>query len=118
MELQPPLVPHFGRVHETLIKAAKRATYALLGNAYVTDEELMAAFTGAEALVNSRLLTYQSASTSDDLPLTPNQWTVANLVQENGGGVFRSLCDIFGNGGFENGYQPSTDDQSGRKTFR
>jgi len=59
----PPLLPHFGRVHKTLIRAAKGATYALLGNAFVTDEELMAAFTGAEALVNSRPLTYQSAST-------------------------------------------------------
>ena len=67
-----PLAPHFGGVHETTIKAAKRAIYTILGNADVTDEELIAAFTGEEALLNSRPLTYQSASPEDDVPLTPN----------------------------------------------
>jgi len=33
-----------------------------LTNAEVTDEELMTAFCGAEALINSRPLTYQSAN--------------------------------------------------------
>ena len=28
----PSLAPHFGRVHEIMIKAAKRAIYAILGN--------------------------------------------------------------------------------------
>ena len=37
-----------------MIKAAKKAIVAILGNSDVTDEELMTAFTGAEALVNSR----------------------------------------------------------------
>ena len=54
----PPLAPHFGGVHETMIKAAKRAVNAVLGNADVTDEELTTALTGAEALLNSRPLTY------------------------------------------------------------
>jgi len=52
----PPGAPHFGGVHETMIKSAKRPTYAILGTADVTDEELMTAFMGAEALTNSRLL--------------------------------------------------------------
>ena len=47
-----------GGVHEKMIKSAKRATYAILGSADVTDEDLMTAFTGAEALINSRPLTY------------------------------------------------------------
>ena len=34
----------------------------------------MTAFTGAEALINSRPLTYQSANPSDDVPLTPNHF--------------------------------------------
>ena len=46
----PPYAPHFGDVFETMIKAAKRAVMAILGNADVTDEELMTAFTRAEAL--------------------------------------------------------------------
>ena len=50
-----------------MIKAAKRAIHAILGNADITDEELTTTFTGAEAL-----LTYQSASPEDDVPLTPN----------------------------------------------
>ena len=53
-----PLAPRFGGVHETMIRAAKRAVNAVLGNADVTDEELTTAFTGAEALLNSRPLTY------------------------------------------------------------
>lgn len=70
----PPLAPHFGGVHEIMIKAAKRAIYAVIGSADVTDEELMTAFAGAEALINSRPLTYQSANPNDDVPLTPNHF--------------------------------------------
>ena len=55
-----------------MIKAAKRGVMAILGNADITDEELMTAFTGAEALVNSRPLTYQSTNPEDDTLLTPN----------------------------------------------
>lgn len=54
----PPLAAHFGGVHEIMIKAAKRALYAVIGSADVTDEEMMTAFAGAEALINSRPLTY------------------------------------------------------------
>ena len=68
----PPYAPHFGGIFETMIKTAKKAIVAILGNSDVTDEELMTAFTGAEALVNSRPLTYQSANPQDDVPLTPN----------------------------------------------
>jgi len=56
-----PLAPRFGGVHETMIKAAKRAVEAILGNAGITDEELATAFIGAEALLNSRPLTNQLA---------------------------------------------------------
>ena len=70
----PPLAPHFGGVHEIMIKAAKRAMAAILTNANVTDEELMTAITGAESLLNSRPLTYQAANVEDDVPLTPNHF--------------------------------------------
>ena len=59
----PPMAPHFGGVHESMIKSAKRAIKAILGNADVTDEEL-----------NSLPLTYQKADPSDDVPLTPNHF--------------------------------------------
>ena len=44
---------------------------AILNNADVKDEELMTAFCGAEALINSRPLTYQLANIKDHIPLTP-----------------------------------------------
>jgi hypothetical protein len=40
----PPLAPHFGVVFERMIKSAKRAIKAILGNA-VKDEELLTVFT-------------------------------------------------------------------------
>lgn len=70
----PPYAPHFGGVHESMIKSAKKAINAILGNADITDEELMTAIIGAEGLVNSRPLTYQSANPDDDVPLTPNHF--------------------------------------------
>ena len=57
-----------------MIRAAKRAIYGILQNADINDEELLTAFTGAEALINSRPLTYQSANPHDDIPLTPNHF--------------------------------------------
>ena len=47
---------------------------AILNNADVKDEELMTAFCGAEALINSRPLTYQSANVQDNVPITPNHF--------------------------------------------
>ncbi|KAK3085160.1 hypothetical protein FSP39_025212 [Pinctada imbricata] len=75
----PPLAPHFGGVHETTIKAAKRAIHAILQKADVSDEELITAFTGAAALVNSRPLTFQSAYVDDIVPLTPNHFLHGQL---------------------------------------
>ena len=49
------------------------------GSADVTDEGLMTAFTGAEALINSRPLTYQSANPSDGTPITPNHFLIGQV---------------------------------------
>ena len=46
--VKPPLSPHFIGVHEVMIKAAKKAIYAILGSADVTDDELLSAIVGAE----------------------------------------------------------------------
>ena len=70
----PSMAPHFGGVHESMIKSAKRAINAILGNADVTDEELTTAIIGSEGLINSRPLTYQTVNPSDDVPLTPNHF--------------------------------------------
>ena len=53
--LNPPAAPHFGDVHEVMVKLAKRAIYGVLGDSEVTDET---SFSGVESLMNSRPLTY------------------------------------------------------------
>ena len=70
--LNQPLTLHFSGVHEVMLKAAKKAIYAILSSADVTDEELLSAVVGAEGLINSRSLTYQSVNPQDPVPLTPN----------------------------------------------
>ena len=101
-----------------MIKAAKRAIFAILGNADVNDEELLTAFTGAKSLINSRPLTYQSTNLEDDIPLTPN-----HFLQDQIGGKFapeadeevsgnpknvgrgsKNCLDIFGTDGCVSGY--------------
>ena len=75
----PPYAPHFSGVHEVMVKAAKRAIYAILGSADITDEELLSDVVGAEGLINSRPLTYQSANPQDPVPLTPNHFLHGQL---------------------------------------
>jgi len=70
----PPYGPHFGGVHESMVKSAKRALYRILGNADVNDEELVTAVIGAEGLINSRPITYQSVHPEDECALTPNHF--------------------------------------------
>ena len=83
-----PSAPYFGGVFETMIKAAKRAIFAIMNNADVNDEELLTTFTGAESLINSRPLTYQSINPEDDIPLTPN-----HFLQGQIGGKFAPEVD-------------------------
>ena len=46
-KFNPPCAPHFGSVFEALIKSAKKAIKAILGDADVTDEELPTEICGA-----------------------------------------------------------------------
>ncbi|XP_065192504.1 uncharacterized protein LOC135823588 [Sycon ciliatum] len=82
-QFNPPAAPHFGGSFEVMVRAAKRAIYAILGNAETTDEELTSALVGAESLINSRPLTYQSSHPLDETPLTPNHFLFGQM-----GGVF------------------------------
>ena len=70
----PPFAPHFSGVHEVMIKAVKKAIYAILGSADIKDGELLSAVVEAEGLINSRPLTYQPVSPEDIVPLTPNHF--------------------------------------------
>ena len=58
-KFNPPSAPHFGGVFEAMVKSAKKAMKAVLGNADITDEDLQTAISGAERLLNSRPITYR-----------------------------------------------------------
>ena len=66
VRFNPPAAPHFGGAHEVMVKAAKKAIYAVVGDYTV--------FAGVESLLNSRPLIYQSSDPRDDVPLTPNHF--------------------------------------------
>ena len=85
----PPLAPHFGGIHETMIKSATKAILAILGTADINDGELTTAIIGAEGLINTRPLTYQSANPVDGVPLTPNHF----LHGQVGGQFAPASCD-------------------------
>ena len=77
-KFQPPASPHWGRVHESLVKSVKRALYRTLdplkegtkrGNP--TDLQLAMLFAEVERFVNSRPLTYVSNDPEDIEALTP-----------------------------------------------
>ena len=70
----PPLAPHFGGVHESMMKSAKKAIKAITGNVDVNNEELMPIFTAAESLLNSQPLTYQTSNPEDETLLTLNHF--------------------------------------------
>ena len=77
--INPPLAPHFSGVHEVMIKAATKAIYAILSSADGTDQELLSAVIGAECLINSRPLTYQSVNPQNPITLTPNHFLHGQL---------------------------------------
>ena len=62
-----------------MIKSAKRAIRAILGDAEIADEELHTTICGAEGLLNSRPITYVSSCPDDMVPLTPSYFQVGNL---------------------------------------
>ena len=75
----PPAATQFDGAHKIMVKAAKKSIKNILGNADINDKELMTAFVGAESLINSRPLTYQSSHPADDVPLTPNHFLFGQL---------------------------------------
>ena len=78
-KFNPPSVPHFGGVFEALIKSAKKAIKAILGEADNNDEDLHTAICGAERLLNSRPITYVSSDPNDLSPLTPSHFLVGEI---------------------------------------
>ena len=75
----PPSASHFGGVLEAMIKSSKRAIYAILKDADITDEELQTTFIGVESLMNSRPLTALSDDPNDEPVLTPNHLLIGQM---------------------------------------
>ena len=95
------LLSHTSVVYMKLWSKLKKAIYAILGSADITDEELLSAVVGAEGLINPRPLTYQSSDPADLTPLTPNHFLHGHLIQERGGVASRNLYVIFGTDGWK-----------------
>ena len=77
-----PRAPHFGGVHESLVKSAKRALLTVIEKAHklLTDIELNVLFCEVTGFLNSRPLTYVSAST--DEVITPNSFLSPKAIFE------------------------------------
>ena len=74
----PPAAPHICGVHEIMVKAAKKSDQKHIGECRYKwcDEELLTAFVGAEGLINSRPLTYQSSHDSKSFSVWTDWWNV------------------------------------------
>ena len=81
--LNPPAGPHFGGVFESLIKSAKKALGLILGNANITDEELLTASVAVEGLINSRPLIAVNEDDKGLGAITPNHF-LRNRSADNG----------------------------------
>ena len=68
----PPDASHMGGMLERMIQTAKRVLKALLKEQVVTDEVLSTVMAEVANIVNSRPLTHNSNSVSDDEPISPN----------------------------------------------
>lgn len=68
----PPDASHMGGMWERMIQTAKRVLKALLKEHVVTDEVLSTVMAEVVNIVNSRPLTCNSNSVSDDEPISPN----------------------------------------------
>ena len=68
-------LPHFGGIHQSMVKSAIWAIKAVFRNADINDEELTTLFIWTENfLLNYRPLTCQTPNPEDNMPLTPNHF--------------------------------------------
>ena len=75
-----PAAPHFGGVFESMIKLAKRAIFAALGDAEVNAEDLETIFMGqGRHSTDSRPLTAVSDDPDDDTVFTLNHFPIGQM---------------------------------------
>ncbi|XP_062557240.1 uncharacterized protein LOC134222113 [Armigeres subalbatus] len=71
----PPAAPHMGGAWERMVRSVKTAMFAAYDtNRKLTDESLYTLITEAEAIVNSRPLTYLPLETAESEALTPKHF--------------------------------------------
>ena len=69
----PPLSPHFGGIFEIMVKAMKRALFAITSHGEVGEDDFRTVIAECANLLNSRPLT-KVGDESDKLPLTQNHF--------------------------------------------
>lgn len=74
----PPLAPHMGGSWERMVRAIKAALYNLPQERKMDDEALQTMLTKAEAIVNSRPLTYLPLDSEEQEALTPNHFLLGS----------------------------------------
>ena len=84
----PPAAPRMGGVWERMVGTVKRALRTVLGRLMVTDEVLQTVLAEAEAIVNSRPLTYVSAQGDGLEALTPNHLLLGHPTVYMPPGIF------------------------------
>ena len=84
----PPSAPHMGGSWERLVKSVKVALQAILHQQAPKDEVLSTVFTEAEAVVNSRPLSYVSGDADDEPSLTPFNFLIGSTSAARPPGVF------------------------------
>jgi hypothetical protein len=77
-KFQPPLAPHWGGVHEALVKSAKMALHSTIEKAqlrrYFTESEFRCLLAEVMGFLNGRPLVYQRNGVEDGVSITPNHF--------------------------------------------
>ena len=88
-----PLAPHFGGVHEALIRSAKRAIHHVLDASHkrrlLSECELHSLYAEVTAFLNNRPLTFVSSDPKDGY-LTPNHLLMQRTTGETPPGILSS----------------------------
>lgn len=74
----PPAAPHMGGVWERMVRSVKSALASMPQSRVPNDETLHAVLSEAQAIVNSRPLTFVSLDSADDEALTPNHFLLGS----------------------------------------